>query len=68
MNQTQTLNATPRDLYWAAVYLRYLADLATTPEASPTVGAIIEQLAKQATANYCQAQCEADELAEQMSA
>lgn len=68
MNDTQTLNATPRDLYWTAVYLRYLADLANSAEASATVGAIIEQLAKQATANYCQAQCEADELAERMSA
>jgi len=68
MNDTQTLNATPRDLYWAAVYLRYLADLASTPNASPTVGAIIERLAKQATANYCEAQCEADELAERLNA
>ena len=68
MSETQTLNATPRDLYWAAVYLRYLADLASSAEASATVGAIIEDLAKQATQNYCEAQCEADELAERMSA
>lgn len=61
MNATDT-NATPRDKYWYAVYLRMTADAACTHGCAGGVLALLEQAAKAASEAYCIAQVEAEDL------
>ena len=56
--------ATPRDLYWVAVYLHTISEFADHPNLAPTVSKLLRKYADQATHNFCVAQCEADELAQ----
>lgn len=56
------INATPRDKYWAAVYLRMTADAARDHGCTGGVLALLEQTAADASAAYCEAQVEAEDL------
>jgi hypothetical protein len=56
------INATPRDKYWAAVYLRMLVDTAKDNNVESASIAILEAVAKDACDDYCEAQVEADDL------
>lgn len=55
-------NTTTRDLYWVAVYLHTVSDLADNANLAPAVSRILRDYAEQATQLFCVAQCEADEL------
>lgn len=56
------INATPRDKYWAAVYLRMLVDTAKDHNVAPASVTILEAVAKEACEDYCEAQVEAEDL------
>ena len=56
------INATPRDKYWAAVYLRMLVDTAKDNNVAPATIEILEAVAKESSIDYCESQVEADEL------
>ena len=56
------INATPRDKYWAAVYLRMLVDTAKGGDVAPASITILEAIAKDACDDYCEAQVEAEDL------
>jgi hypothetical protein len=56
------INATPRDKFWAAVYLRMLVDTAKDHNVAPASIAILAAVAKEACDDYSTAQVEADDL------
>ena len=60
-------NTTTRDLYWVAIYLHTVSDLADDANLAPAVSRILRDYAEQATKLFCVAQCEADELAQGLS-
>lgn len=60
--RTSTTNATPRDKYWCAVYLRMTADAALEHGVAAGAVALLEQAAAAASEAYCIAQVEADDL------
>jgi hypothetical protein len=62
MTTTTQINATPRDKYWYAVYLRMTADAARDHGCVGGTLALLEQAAQVACEAYCIAQVEADEL------
>jgi hypothetical protein len=63
---TSTTNATPRDKWWCAVYLRMTADAALEHGVAPGAVALLEQAAAAASEAYCAAKVEADELEQAM--
>jgi len=56
------INATPRDKFWAAVYLRTLVDTMKDHTVAPASIAIVEAVAKEVCEDYSRAQAEADDL------
>ena len=62
MVNSTDLNATPRDKYWAAVYLRMTADAARDHGCTAGVLALLEHAASSASQDYCEAQVEAEDL------
>ena len=62
MMNTTDINATPRDKYWCAVYLRMTADAARDHGCTAGVLALLKHVASSASKDYCEAQVEAEDL------
>lgn len=59
---TSTTNATPRDKWWCAVYLRMTFEAAVKHGVSPGAVALLEHAYAVAVSDYCSTQAEIDAL------